>query len=170
MAAQSSGAAQNSQSCPMYSPPANDAGPVPRAGLDRGVRDGNQIRSIKVRARRDWDAGEAHGGTFRRGSDDDEYEEEGQQDFCHNAARGPTGLPCRKPAMANGLAVGCTAVAARARGRPRRLTRYSAAPTKHVRRNAAARAQATRASTISGRGAAAAADDDPKKGTSRGID
>ena len=54
-----------------------------------------------------------------------------------------TGLPCRKPAMANGrcrLHGGCSTGPRTAEG----LTRCTAAPTKHGRRNAVARAQATK--------------------------
>jgi hypothetical protein len=54
-----------------------------------------------------------------------------------------TGLPCKKPAMANGrcrLHGGCSTGARTAEG----LARCAAAPTKHGRRNAAARAQATK--------------------------
>jgi hypothetical protein len=50
-----------------------------------------------------------------------------------------TGLPCQKPAMANGrcrLHGGCSTDPRTAEG----LTRCTAAPTKHGRRNAAARA------------------------------
>jgi hypothetical protein len=54
-----------------------------------------------------------------------------------------TGLPCRKPAMANGrcqLHGGCSTGARTAEG----IARCMAARTKHGRRNAAARAQATK--------------------------
>jgi hypothetical protein len=52
-------------------------------------------------------------------------------------------LPCKKPSMANGrcrLHGGCSTGARTAEG----LARCTAAPTKHGRRNAAARAQATK--------------------------
>src|SRR6516164_4078895 len=45
------GASQNSQSWPTYSPPANSAGPVLRAGLTEVLVTGIDTRWIKVRAR-----------------------------------------------------------------------------------------------------------------------
>src|SRR6266849_9079962 len=45
------GATQNSQSWPMYSPPANRAGPVLRAGLTEVLVTGIDTRWIKVKAR-----------------------------------------------------------------------------------------------------------------------
>src|SRR5271165_3616689 len=45
------GASQNSQSWAMYSPPANSAGPVLRAGLTEVLVTGIDTRWIKVRAR-----------------------------------------------------------------------------------------------------------------------
>ena len=80
------GATQNSQSWPIYAPPANSAGPVLRAGLTEVLVTGIDTRWIKVSARPIGMPAKPVAAPFRRRADDDEQEEEGHHHFGQKAA------------------------------------------------------------------------------------
>src|ERR1700730_18000320 len=70
------GATQKSQSWPIYSPPANNAGPVLRAGLTEVLVTGLVSRWIKVRPRPIGIPANPAARSLGRGPDDDEEKKE----------------------------------------------------------------------------------------------
>ena len=117
------GASQNSQSWATYSPPANSAGPVLRAGLTEVLVTGIETRWISVRARPIGMPAKPDRGALRGGADDDEQEEEGHQDL-HREAGAQAVLAGAEVAVA---------VRGEARWDPARLARGD--PVEHSRGN-----------------------------------